>query len=83
MTSVPLYTRSIKTGRGVLFVDLKVAKNGRKYLQLSAVLNETDESGKRRRISIQIFGNAVEELRKAIAAMPEAFDHEGEMSNEN
>jgi len=74
MTSTPLYTRSIRTGRGVLFVDLKEARNGRKYLQLSAVLNETDEQGKRRRISIHVFGNAVEEFRRAIAEMPDASD---------
>jgi hypothetical protein len=77
MTSAPLFTASLKTGRGVLFIDLKQAKNGKQYLSLSEVYVDS-KTGNKKRSTIQIFGKAVEYFKIKLAAFPiisEAHTH--------
>jgi hypothetical protein len=71
MTTPALWSASLKTGRGMLFLDLKVAKNGTMYLSLSesAFTGEGAEQ-KRVRTTIRIFGEGVNSLKAALADMP-------------
>ena len=64
----PLFSGSIKSGKGTVFVDLKVAKNGNEFLSISESAYDKDDV--RKRTTIRIFGSAVNAFRSCIADVP-------------
>lgn len=58
-----LYSTMVRSGRTTYFVDLKEAKNGHKYLSIS----ESKINGeKKEKTTIRVFGEAINEFRRAI-----------------
>ena len=58
-----IYSTVVKSGKTTYFVDLKEAKNGSKYLSISESKVDGEE---RKRSTIRVFGDTIEQLRKAI-----------------
>lgn len=59
-----LYSTMVRAGRTTYFVDVKEAKNGNKYLSISE--NRLNNEQKKERITLRVFGESIEEFRKAI-----------------
>jgi Sec-independent protein translocase protein TatA len=70
----PLFSASLKSGKGMLFIDLKVAKNGNEFLALSE--SSTDKDNVRTRTTIRIFGEAVNSFKAAIADVPQVVSRD-------
>jgi hypothetical protein len=70
----PLFSAQLSSGAGTVFVDLKVAKNGKEYLSISEL--STDKDGVKKRSSIRIFGDKVNSFKAAIADVPEVISRE-------
>jgi hypothetical protein len=68
-----LYSTMVRAGRTNYFVDLKEAKNGNKYLSISE--SRINGENQKERMTVRVFGEAIEEFRKAIndaaAAIPQ------------
>jgi len=58
-----LYSTMVRSGRTTYFVDLKEAKNGSKYLSITESKIDGDQKQK---MTIRVFGDTVEEFRKAV-----------------
>lgn len=58
-----LFSSMVRSGRTTYFIDLKEAKNGNKYLSLSE--NRIDGEEKKR-TTLRVFGDSIEEFRKAV-----------------
>ncbi|MBI5474852.1 MAG: DUF3276 family protein [Ignavibacteriae bacterium] len=58
-----LYSTMLKSGKTTYFIDLKEAKNGNKYLSISENKMEGEE---RKRSTVRVFGETIEQLKKAI-----------------
>jgi hypothetical protein len=58
-----LYSTMVRSGRTTYFVDLKEAKNGNKYLSITESKIDGDQ---RQKMTIRVFGETIEEFRKAI-----------------
>jgi hypothetical protein len=58
-----LYSTMVRSGRTTYFVDLKEAKNGNKYLSITESKIDGDQKQK---MTIRVFGDTVEEFRKAV-----------------
>ena len=58
-----LYSTMVRSGRTTYFVDLKEAKNGNKYLSITESKIDAEQKQKQ---TIRIFGDTVEEFRKAV-----------------
>ena len=58
-----LYSTMVRSGRTTYFVDLKEAKNGNKYL---AITESKINGDQKQKMTIRVFGETVEEFRKAI-----------------
>ena len=58
-----LYSTMVRAGRTTYFVDLKEAKNGNKYLSITESKIDGD---KKQKMTIRVFGDTVEEFRKAV-----------------
>jgi hypothetical protein len=58
-----LYSTMVRSGRTTYFVDLKEAKNGNKYLSITESKIDGEQKQK---MTIRIFGETVEEFRKAV-----------------
>lgn len=59
-----LYSTMVRAGRTTYFVDVKEAKNGSKYLSISE--NRLTSDQKKERVTLRVFGESIEEFRKAI-----------------
>lgn len=70
----PLFSAQIFTGKGTLFIDLKVAKNGKEFLSLSEL--SKDKDGVASRTTIRIFGEGVNSFKAAIADVPAVVSRE-------
>jgi len=58
-----LYSTMVRSGRTTYFVDLKEAKNGSKYLSITESKINGEQKQKQ---TIRIFGETIEEFRKAV-----------------
>ena len=70
----PIFSGSIKSGKGTVFVDLKVAKNGNEFLSISE--SAYDKNDVRKRTTIRIFGQAVNAFKACLADVPEVVARE-------
>jgi hypothetical protein len=59
-----VYSTMVRAGRTTYFVDVKEAKNGKKYLSISE--NRIDADEKRQRTTLRVFSESVEPFRQAI-----------------
>ena len=57
------FSKTVKAGRTTFFVDIKEAKNGNQYLSITESQINGEE---KKKTSIRIFGETIEEFRKAI-----------------
>jgi hypothetical protein len=58
-----VYSTMVRAGRTTFFVDVKEAKNGNKYL---AITESRLDGETKKKTTIRVFGDSVEEFRKAI-----------------
>ena len=63
MPNNALYSTMVRSGRTTYFVDLKEAKNGNKYLSITESKINGEEKAK---MTIRVFGETIEEFRRAI-----------------
>ena len=54
----------VRAGRATFFVDVREAKNGNKYLAITE--NKLSSDNQRERITVRIFGAAIDQLRQAV-----------------
>jgi len=57
------FSKTVKAGRTTFFVDIKEAKNGNQYLSITESQINGEE---KKKTSIRIFGETIEEFRKAV-----------------
>ena len=63
MNNNAIFSTMIRAGRTTYFVDIREAKNGKKYLSIS----ETNLDGEqRKRTTVRVFAEAIEPFRQAI-----------------
>lgn len=62
-TNAALFSTIVRSGKTTYFVDVKEAKNGNKYLSISETKVDGEE---RKRSTIRVFGDSIDQLRKAI-----------------
>ena len=63
-TSEVVYSTVIRAGRTTYFVDVREAKNGRKYISISE--SRLDEERRRQRTTLRVFADTVEQFRQAV-----------------
>ncbi len=63
-TTNAIYSSVIRSGRMTYFVDVKEAKNGKRYLSISE--NRLDEEEKRQRVTVRVFKESVDQFRLAV-----------------
>ena len=62
-TNNALFSTMVRAGRTTYFVDVKEAKNGKRYLLLT---ESTVNGEQRKRVAIRVFSESVEQFRQAI-----------------
>ena len=68
-----LFSSMVRAGRTTYFVDVREAKNGRKYLSISESRLDGDE--KRQRSTLRVFSENVEQFRQAVDEAATVFGH--------
>ena len=63
MENSALYSTMVRSGRTTYFIDLKEAKNGNKYLSITESKINGEE---KKKITLRVFGETIEEFRKAV-----------------
>jgi hypothetical protein len=63
MTNTAIFSTMIRSGRTTYFVDVREAKNGKRYLSISE--NSLDGE-QRKRTTLRVFSEAIEPFRQAI-----------------
>lgn len=64
MNNETIYSTMVRSGRTTYFIDVREAKNGNKYISISET--KIDATDNRRRSTIRVFGEAVEQFRQAV-----------------
>jgi hypothetical protein len=59
-----VYSTMVRAGRTTYFVDVREAKNGKRFLSISET--QIDASDKRTRSTVRIFADSVEPFRQAV-----------------
>lgn len=59
-----VYSSMVRAGRTTYFVDVKEAKNGKRYMSISE--NRLDDDDKKRRITVRVFKESVDQFRQAV-----------------
>jgi hypothetical protein len=59
-----MYSTMVRAGKTTYYVDVKEAKNGRKFISISE--NRVDEAEKKQRSTVRVFGESIEQFRQAI-----------------
>ncbi|MBP1655664.1 MAG: hypothetical protein H6Q31_265 [Bacteroidetes bacterium] len=59
-----VYSSMVRAGRTTYFVDVKEAKNGKRYMSISE--NRLDEDDKKQRITVRVFKESVDQFRQAV-----------------
>lgn len=60
----PLFSTIVRAGRTTYFVDVREAKNGKRFLAISESRIDADE--KRQRSTLRVFSETVEQFRQAV-----------------
>jgi hypothetical protein len=63
MNNTAIYSTMIRSGKTTYFVDVKEAKNGNKYLQITESRVNGEE---RKKSTLRVFGETVEQFKQAI-----------------
>jgi hypothetical protein len=62
-TNNVVYSTMVRAGRLTYFVDVREAKNGKKYLSIA----ESEINGnERKRVTLRVFNDAVDQFRQAV-----------------
>ena len=64
MNNNTLYSTMIRAGKTTFFIDVKEAKNGKKYLSVSE--NRIDPDEQKTRTTIRVFGESIEQFKQAV-----------------
>ena len=64
MQNNAIYSTMVRAGRTTYFVDVKEAKNGRKFISISE--NRLDDADRKQRSTVRVFGESVEQFRQAV-----------------
>ena len=59
-----MYSTMVRAGKTTYYVDVKEAKNGRKFISISE--NRVDEGEKKQRSTVRVFGESIEQFRQAV-----------------
>ncbi len=59
-----VFSSMVRAGRTTYFVDVREAKNGKKYLSISE--NKIDADDKKQRTTVRVFSESVEQFRQAV-----------------
>lgn len=59
-----VYSSMVRAGRTTHFVDVKEAKNGKRYMSISE--NRLDEDDKKQRTTVRVFKESVDQFRQAV-----------------
>lgn len=59
-----VYSSMVRAGKTTYFIDVKEAKNGKRYLAITETRLDTDE--KKSRSVIRVFSESVDQFRQAI-----------------
>lgn len=59
-----VFSSMVRAGRTTYFVDVREAKNGKKYLSISE--NRLDGDDKKQRTTVRVFNESVEQFRQAV-----------------
>ncbi|MBP1691289.1 MAG: hypothetical protein H6Q32_641 [Bacteroidetes bacterium] len=59
-----VYSSMVRAGRTTYFVDVKEAKNGKRYMSISE--NRLDEEDKKQRTTVRVFKESVDQFRQAV-----------------
>jgi hypothetical protein len=63
-TAATMYSTMVRAGKTTYYVDVKEAKNGRKFISISE--NRIDDEEKKQRSTVRVFGESIEQFRQAI-----------------
>jgi hypothetical protein len=63
-TDEALFSSMVRSGRTTYFVDVKEAKNGKKYLTITE--NRLDDGDKKTRVTVRVFKESIEQFRQAV-----------------
>ena len=64
MQNNAIYSTMIRAERTTLFIDVKEAKNGSKYLSISE--HHLEQNDKKSRSTIRVFGETIDQFKQAI-----------------
>ena len=67
-----LFTKMVKAGKTVYFLDVKEAKNNTKYVNITASSPSKEDPKKYAKKSVQLFSNVADEF---VEALKEAVEH--------
>jgi hypothetical protein len=63
-TPEALFSSMVRSGRTSYFVDVKEAKNGKKYISITE--DQLKEDDKKTRVTVRVFKDSVDQFRQAI-----------------
>jgi hypothetical protein len=59
-----LFSSMVRAGKTTYFVDVKEAKNGKRYMAITE--NKIEDDEKKQRITVRVFSENVDQFRQAI-----------------
>ncbi len=59
-----VFSSMVRAGRTTYFVDVKEAKNGKRYMAITE--NKIEEDDKKQRITVRVFSEHVDQFRQAV-----------------
>jgi len=59
-----LFSSMVRSGRTTYFVDVKEAKNGKRYLTITE--NRIDDGDKKSRVTVRVFKESIDQFRQAV-----------------
>jgi hypothetical protein len=59
-----LFSSMVRSGRTTYFVDVKEAKNGKRYLTITE--NRLEEGDKKSRVTVRVFKESIDQFRQAV-----------------
>jgi hypothetical protein len=72
-TNNALYSTMVRAGKTTFFVDVKEAKNGKKYLSISENVLDGEE---KKRTTMRVFSESIDQFQKAISEAAAAVAQE-------
>ncbi|HUI66438.1 MAG TPA: DUF3276 family protein [Bacteroidota bacterium] len=59
-----IYSTMVRAGKTTYFVDVKEARNGKKFISISE--SRLDAQEKKQRSTVRVFGESIEQFRQAV-----------------